>query len=317
MMPQTPTRTALSLVALCLAATVGISGCATLSTQSPSLVPTRYKRTAGPYVVFSNSAIAADAPPIRVLHALQHDVETTLAVRVQADQPPIEVYILDDRQSFMHFLEVYYPRLPPRRAFFLAQGAQRVVFTFQGDRLEEDLRHEATHALLNVAYGDLPLWLDEGLAEYFEGSEKQGGLNTEHLTRLPRDLATGWRPDLARLETLKNVGEMTPRDYRESWAWVHYLLNGSPHGKIVLQAYLSELHREPTTAPISARLNADEAASPEQLIAHIEQVRAQPVAAKSATDGPTIRLQDNAVDTQTAAPQRRGFFTRVRAFFGL
>ena len=76
--------------------------------------------------------------------------------------------MLDDRSSFLHLLRYYFPELPPRRAFFLAQGDQRIVYTYLGPRLEEDLRHEATHALLRGRFGDVPLWLDEGLAEYFE-----------------------------------------------------------------------------------------------------------------------------------------------------
>ncbi len=90
------------------------------------------------------------------------------ATASRSGEDPIEVYILNDRQDFEHFLKFYYPELPPRRAFFIAKGSQRVVYTFASPRLEEDLRHEATHALLRGAFGDLPLWLDEGLAEYFE-----------------------------------------------------------------------------------------------------------------------------------------------------
>ena len=147
---------------------------------------------------------------------------------------------------------------PPRRAFFMAHGDRRVVYTFLGDRLEEDLRHEATHALLHVAVGVLPLWLDEGLAEYFEGPDGRQGVNSEHLARLPADLASGWKPDLARLETLKTVRQMTPRDYRESWAWAHYLLNGSESGKAALLDYLDGLRTKPDARPLTERLSGED-----------------------------------------------------------
>src|SRR6476646_5579378 len=107
-------------------------GCATMGEQGESLVPTRYRTRTGPYAVFSNFPIAADAPAIHSLHSLEQDIESNLGVRVNADEPPVEVYILKDRQSFTHFLRFYYPELPSRRAFFLAQGTQRVVFTFLG-----------------------------------------------------------------------------------------------------------------------------------------------------------------------------------------
>ncbi|SIO59999.1 Protein of unknown function [Singulisphaera sp. GP187] len=302
---------------LALLVSLGIVGCATMGEQSQSLVPTQYRTRTGPYAVFSNFPIAADSSAIRSLHSLENDVEANLGVRVNADEPPVEVYILNDRQSFSHFLKFYYPELPPRRAFFLAQGTQRVVFTFMGERLEEDLRHEATHALLNVAYGDLPLWLDEGLAEYFEGADSQRGLNKEHLGRLPKDMAAGWKPDMARLETLTSVRQMTPRDYRESWAWVHYLLNGPNTGKTVLLSYLADLRSDPKAAKLSVRLRDEDGNGARVLLAYLERIRDLPVAVQPTSDATTVRLQDNTLEpTRTAAPQRRSVFTRMRAFFG-
>ena len=231
-------------------------GCATLGGDpGQPLVPTRYETRTGPFAVYTNVPIAADAPAIRSLQSLERDLETSLGLRVPADGPPVEVYILKRPRGVHALPDVLLPRAPPRRAFFLAQGPRRVVYTFHSDRLEEDLRHEATHALLHVAVGDLPLWLDEGLAEYFEGPDGRQGLNPEHLARLPDDLRPGWAPDLARLESLKSVREMTPRDYRESWAWVHYLLNGPAPGKAALLAYLADLASKPKTAePLSRRL---------------------------------------------------------------
>lgn len=295
-----------------------IVGCATLGEQGQSLVPTQYRTRTGPFAVFSNFPIAADSAAIRSLHSLENDVEANLGVRVNSDEPPVEVYILNDRQSFTHFLKYYYPELPPRRAFFLAQGTQRVVFTFSGERLEEDLRHEATHALLNVAYGDLPLWLDEGLAEYFESPDGQSGLNQEHLGRLPGDLASGWKPDLTRLETLKSVRQMTPRDYRESWAWVHYLLNGSSSSKAVLLAYLADLRSDPKATSLAARLSSDRDKEGPNLVAYIDRIRSTPVAVRPTTAaGTTVRLQDNSLESPRSTPPRRSVFARMRAFFGL
>jgi hypothetical protein len=301
-------------------------GCAVLGERGQPLVPTGCQTRTGPYVVFSNKPIRPDAPAIRSLQSLALDIETNLGIRVPDEKPSVQVYILDDRQSFMHFLRYYYPELPPRRAFFLAKGEERHVYTFMGERLEEDLRHEATHALLHVAVGDLPLWLDEGLAEYFEGPEDRRGSNPEHLDRLPQDRTAGWAPDLKRLETLTVVSQMAPRDYRESWAWVHYLLNQSAATKTVLLGYLADLRVHPQAAPLSERLKASDAAAPERLLAHLDKVRNRPavgpaVATPSpppAPASPTIRLQDNAIEPAPArpSPPRRSFLDRFRAFFG-
>jgi hypothetical protein len=295
------------------------AGCATFDDQDQPLVPTRHQTRTGPYVVFSNFPIAPDAPTIRCLHSLETDIEANLGIRVVSEEPAVEVYILNDRAAFDHFLKFYYPELPPRRAFFLAQGTRRVVYTFLGERLEEDLRHEATHALLHVAVGNLPLWLDEGLAEYFEGPDNRHGLNPEHLSRLPQDIALGWAPDLGKLESLTNVRELTTRDYRESWAWVHYLLNGSNTGKLVLLDYLVELHSSPKTAkPISERLPSGAKSAGALLLAHLQRVRAQPVAASMTVPATAVRLQSHSIEPSSGAcPSRRGNFGWLRALFRL
>lgn len=300
-------------------AALAAGGCAILGESGQTLVPTKYQTRTGPYAVFTNFPIAADAPAIRHLQSLDHQLESTLGLRIDPGEHPIEVYVLSDRKAFNHFLTFYYPELPPRRAFFLAQGPRRVVYTFLGERLEEDLRHEATHALLNVAVNGLPLWLDEGLAEYFEAPDEQGGVNAEHLDRLPRDRAEGWQPDLARLESLKDVRQMSPRDYRESWAWVHYLLNGPPAGKATLLGYLNDLRKGGQAPSLAERLGPDAEALPTHLIAHLEAVRANPIAVAPAPprDG-MVRLQNTANEPAPAPakPPRKSFFTRVGEFFG-
>lgn len=306
----------------------GLVGCATFrSDPGEPLVPTRYQTRIGPFALFTSTPIAPESPPVRCLSSLERDVSATLGLKVPAGEGPVEVYILRDREAFSHFLTFYYPELPPRRAFFIAQGQRQVVYTYQNSRLDEDLRHEATHALLHLAVGDLPLWLDEGLAEFFEGPDGRKGLNPEHLARLPDDLKAGWRPDLARLETLKSVREMTPRDYREAWAWVHYLLTGPGSGKAELLAYIGLLRQSASPpASLSERLTSLDPGASQRLLAHIEQVRSapasSPLATKPVQKEPTILLQDAALDpasrsTSAAPAPRRSFFKSVLGWFGM
>ena len=287
------------------------AGCATVATASKPLVPSRHQVRAGPYLVATNEPIAADDPAVRQLRSLDAELEAALGLRVDPSGPPIEVYILDDRPAFDHFLRFYYPELPSRRAFFLAQGERRVVYAYRGERLEEDLRHEATHALLHAAVAALPLWLDEGLAEYFEVPPPGGGRNAEHLRRLPADVEAGWTPELARLEAFSDVRQMTPRDYREAWAWVHYLLNGPPEGKAHLLAYLADLRERPDQAEALSTRLAD-ASGP--MLAHLSRLRERPIAqAVDKGRETTVRLQD----PEPAAARRRGVLGRIGRALGL
>ena len=147
-------------------------------------------------------------------------------------------------------MQARYPDLPLRRAFFVAQprtigGAEDLlVYTFWGEHIQQDLRHELTHALLHSVIRDVPLWLDEGLAEYFELPPDRMGVNPAHLENLRSGPLGPYKPDLARLEGLTEVEQMTPAEYRESWAWVHLMLRDKPEAKSVLTNYLHQLRRQ-------------------------------------------------------------------------
>ncbi|MHB1562438.1 MAG: hypothetical protein ACYC61_33775, partial [Isosphaeraceae bacterium] len=201
------------------------AGCATFDRGS-TLLPTTPQVRTGPFVVYADGTMSEDAMPVRCLRELERDVGQELGYHAPTGDEPVEIYILKDRYTFDHFLKFYYPELPSRRAFFIAKGSQRVVYTYISPRLEEDLRHEATHALLRGAYGDLPLWLDEGLAEYFETDLVRPAAERPRADLIVADLRKNWSPNLERLESMTEVGQMTQRDYREAWGWVHLLLNG-------------------------------------------------------------------------------------------
>ncbi len=130
-------------------------------------------------------------------------------------------------------------------------GEELLVFTYwgNGDRIQQDLRHELTHALLNSALRSVPLWLDEGLAEYFEIPPSKGGFSPEHIKQLRHGPNGPLHADLNRLEQLKDVNEMTPAEYREAWAWVHFMLHGNDESRKVLVSYLKELRTEQDARP--------------------------------------------------------------------
>ena len=252
------------------------TGCATVSpwaqtassTGNP-LIPTRYQSQAGAFLVASNLPLEADDPALAVLEGLEDRLEQVLGLSVPDDGLPINVYILDDEHAFTTYLTFHHPELPNRRAFFLATGNAATIYTARGEHLEEDLRHEATHALLHRAGGSVPLWLDEGLAEYFE-IEPQA-VPAEELARFRRlgtSYRQGWRPDLPRLEAIEDVATMSPTDYREAWAWTILLLHGQARND--LMAHLNQLRSNPGSAPaLSDSLRRDLPQLNQQFLARV------------------------------------------------
>lgn len=223
------------------------------------LLPTRAQTPVGPFLVLTHDQAPPDAPWLKALQDLPEQVRAATGIAVPPGSPPILVYVLQDRRAFEHFLKYHHPELPTRRAFFLAEGDRRMIYAFDGDQLAVDLRHEGTHALLHAAGLDMPVWLDEGLAECFEGDGGPGALHLEHAPKLAARMATGWRPNIRRLESLDQARAMTLEDYRESWAWAFTLLNGGEAEQAALRGYLADLRREGPgqAAPISGRTSME------------------------------------------------------------
>jgi hypothetical protein len=221
--------------------------------------PGKYSFRVSQYVFYSDFEIKRDQPVFRELAELRDQVYKELQLPPPGSDTLIHVYLFGDKDSYERFIQGNWPSLPTRRAFFmegqrsaLGKTGELVVFTFWSDRLRQDLRHELTHALLHSVLKDVPLWLDEGLAEYYELPPSWNGFNRTHVQILhDRNI----RPDLARLEQLFEVKDMDSDRYREAWAWVYFMLRGgNPKAKEVLTAYLQQLRTKPNPGPLQPRL---------------------------------------------------------------
>src|SRR3954453_10294144 len=88
-------------------------GCATLGDRGKALVPTRYQLRTGPFLISSNTPIPADSASVRCLQSLESDLGSKLDYHARPGEDPVEIYVLDDRGAFEHFLKFYYPEPPP------------------------------------------------------------------------------------------------------------------------------------------------------------------------------------------------------------
>ena len=252
---------------------LGLSGCRQAQKTPLTELPARHSIQSEQLVVLSDFRLRYDHPLIADLAALRRDVSKSLELKLNGK--PVVVYLFANEQQYQTYLRETYPSLPPRRAYFIGTPYELAVYTYWGERIQEDLRHEFTHGLLHSDLKAVPLWLDEGLAEYFEvvteTSPPVYEVSAKHLAAAHR---RGWRPGLERLESLKEVSQMTQADYQESWAWVHFMLHSSPETREVLLNYLQELRTTTDPGPLQKRLRATTPALEEHFLSYVEDLTA-------------------------------------------
>jgi hypothetical protein len=232
----------------------------------PAALPDAHHMRVGQLQIHSDFELPKDHRIIRELVAERDNISRTL--ELPAGNETIDVHLFADGERYAQFLQRYFPTVPSRRAFFLETDSRLVVYAHWSDHhMAEDLRHEVAHGYLHAVVPQIPLWLDEGLAEYFEVPAAQNGLNAPHLALLSDMMQhDGWQPDLGRLERLRDATQMDQRDYAESWAWVYAMLHSEPEQREVLTSYLAELYERGMAEPISHRL-ASHSDQPEQTLA--------------------------------------------------
>jgi hypothetical protein len=257
---------------------IAVAGCVR-SLPVPALaavsLPDRTHVVAGQLVIHAEFPIAEQHRLIRDLEALRTDVSQDLGLPISDE--PVHLYLFETTEAYERFVARQFPAFPARRAFFVETDTTLSVYAVWQERIAEDLRHETTHGYVHAVVPTVPLWLDEGIAEYFERPRSDGGDHAEHVALLAGRIIEGtWRPDIERLERLQAAGEMTQDDYAESWAWVHWMLRSSPERAEILQDYLADLRRDGKTAPLPLRLVRSEgslAACAAAVRAHVEALQ--------------------------------------------
>jgi hypothetical protein len=247
-----------------------LTSCRALPQHAP--LPEAHELRAGQLVIHSDFELAADHRLVRDLVEERENIFNTLGM--QPSNEPIDVYLFRDADRYGEYLTRNFPNVPSRRAFFLETDTRLAVYAHWSDRVAEDLRHEVAHGYLHSVMPGLPLWVDEGLAEYFEAPHSQGGLNPPHVALLS-DLIErdNWKPNLKRLETLTDAAQMDQRDYAESWAWVYFILHSPPERRELLTGYLAAVHAKRSPEPLSVRLAALNAEPERPLTAYIATLK--------------------------------------------
>ena len=171
-------------------------------------------------------------------------------VAVEPTDKPIQIILFRDHGSYVRYLASSVPQSRQRRAIFYQNGDVYQVYAFRSRTMTTDLRHDVTHAILHQHLPFLPLWIDEGLAEYLE--EPESFRSESSRTKSARWKArVGWSPSIQSLENIPNAESMNADEYRDSWAMTCLLLNESEASRQALRDYLAVIHKGEAPGPFS------------------------------------------------------------------
>lgn len=228
-------------------------------------------RVFGPFICYADFPLQDYDTLFNELAQTQRDLLERLRL------PPIEeriaVFLFKDQASYRKYLAQQFPNLPYRRALFYKGTGPGIVLAYRSNELEIDVRHECTHAMLHASLPMVPLWLDEGLAEYFETPLSERAAGNPHHSAIKWNMRFGMVPELKRLEVKNTLADMGRSEYRYAWAWVHFLLHGPEPARQVLIRYIADVRRHAPPGKMSERLAAVYADPEGAMVEHFKRFK--------------------------------------------
>ncbi|HVT26683.1 MAG TPA: hypothetical protein VHE81_01570 [Lacipirellulaceae bacterium] len=227
-------------------------------------------RQVGPFIIQAQFPLQPYDKLFAELPNLERELIRTLGIKPAKE--PIYVFLFDTADGYREYMHAHFPSVPYRSALFVLENGAPNVYTYRKSDLDIDLRHECTHALLHAALPVVPLWLDEGIAKYFEVPADKRAFDHPYFSDLKWkwSLRLGMVRSIESLEQRDDLSQMDAADYRYSWAWVHFMLHGPPAAHAALVSYLACYQNSTPTDKLSARLAATVPNPTEQLIQHFK-----------------------------------------------
>jgi tetratricopeptide (TPR) repeat protein len=162
---------------------------------------------------------------------------------------PVVIVVFRSKRAYEPFMPLFNGKRVDVGGYFLSRPGQ-IYITMTLDGSDEDWRiifHEYTHLLVGASLAEVPVWFNEGLAEYYstfqaESNGRKGSIGRvieNHIFQL-RERFIPLRELMAvrHDSPLYNEGDRRSIFYAESWALLHYFMVGKPERMPQLVKYL-------------------------------------------------------------------------------
>jgi hypothetical protein len=162
----------------------------------------------------------------------------------------LNIALYPDRESYLHYADqVAGHSMSNTGGFYSSKLNAAVTYIYPSPHHTlEVAKHESTHVIAAGVLGMTPLWLNEGMAEYFSllgitGLYKEITPHTDWLALARQSVASGYPQNLTNLLSLDSAGwhsAYEPNHYAVSWALVYFLMS-SKEGKVSIANLLHQL----------------------------------------------------------------------------
>lgn len=164
-----------------------------------------------------------------------YKIMTGLVGREQLRHVQLNILMFPDAESFHQYAQANTGNTNPNMGgYYSTLTNEAVTFSYPDDnRTLEVTKHEAAHVIAMGIMGTVPLWLNEGLAEYFSklnvrSQFSQIGVHQDWLPLARATVASGYPQRFAEFlklepENWRNANEAN--HYALAWSLVYYLLS--------------------------------------------------------------------------------------------
>lgn len=222
--------------------TAAASGASATTIQAPQAYSRDWKRIRSEnFVAAGNADYVAMRSVLMELEGFRRALLRSLPSLRVASAVPTTVVVFKDEGSFARFKpRDEEGRRRERVAGYFVRSAEAnylvVPMHRNAARTFHYLFHEYTHFIVRQNMGDVPEWLNEGMAEFYSTframpRERRAVVGEPPQNRLPR-LSKGWHLPLRDLLTMGPAeraqagNERQQQFYAQSWAFVHFLTLG-------------------------------------------------------------------------------------------
>ena len=205
------------------------------------------------FSLFSNAGERRTASLASGLEELREVLETLTGGLVFDSPVETRIFVFKNGVTMEPYLLEFRDRSTEVGGYFLAtqDGNYVVVNATAGEQPFRVVNHEYLHFVMRNTIPELPLWLDEGLAEYYSTFEISGGkafigrVLPGHLQLLQSGPLLSLEELLAVDSAALHAGDTSwvAHVYAQSWALTHYLLASSADQAGSAKALFAAVHQ--------------------------------------------------------------------------